>query len=157
VTNKKPPHVLIVDDDSLILEELAANFHMRGYDVTTASNGLEALIRLRDAPDVTVVLSDDQMMGLDGQSLARTIRRRWPDANAVEVVILSAIMTDTTASRAHHDGAAFCLDKLVPMRRIAEFVQTAHEMAMKRRLGLAGPQPGSTTDPGTRRGCQNRN
>src|SRR4051812_34875241 len=54
--------LLVVDDDEDIRETLQAVFESEGYLVTTASNGLEALDRLRTMPTAPCVIVLDLMM-----------------------------------------------------------------------------------------------
>jgi DNA-binding response OmpR family regulator len=68
------PRVLIVDDEPKIVRLVADYLTAAGFGVATASNGDEALMRIRtDAPDLVVL--DLGLPGLDGLDVARTIRR----------------------------------------------------------------------------------
>ena len=70
-TNLRGPLVLIVDDDENVLE-IATEFVQRlGYNAMVASNGADALDILRRNQDVTVLFSDINMPGMDGEELAR--------------------------------------------------------------------------------------
>jgi CheY-like chemotaxis protein len=40
--------VLVVDDEPAVIKFVAANLRARGYDVADASNGLEAVERVKD-------------------------------------------------------------------------------------------------------------
>jgi len=65
--------VLIVDDTPLNLKLLGDLLQAKGYAVTTANNGEEALARLAaDMPDI--VLLDVMMPGLSGYDVCRRIR-----------------------------------------------------------------------------------
>jgi CheY-like chemotaxis protein len=67
--------VLVVDDDELSREVLAALLDAKGYSVETATSGDEAFVRLRTMetrPDV--VLTDMQMPGMSGVELADAVR-----------------------------------------------------------------------------------
>jgi putative two-component system response regulator len=66
-------HILIVDDDDLVREMLANTLRMIGYTVELASNGWEALDKLRSTP-CRMVISDWTMPGMDGIELCREIR-----------------------------------------------------------------------------------
>ena len=65
--------LLIVDDDELSREVLALLATEAGYEVTLAESGVDALETLGDAPPA-IILSDMQMPGLTGDSLARLLR-----------------------------------------------------------------------------------
>ena len=65
--------VLAVDDSAPIREMIAAVLAPRGYRVTTAANGREALQRLRDASEPYVVLLDIVMPLLDGIGVCEQI------------------------------------------------------------------------------------
>ena len=66
--------ILIVDDEPKIVRLVADYLGAAGFDVVTALNGDEALMRVRtDAPDLVVL--DLGLPGLDGLDVTRTIRR----------------------------------------------------------------------------------
>ena len=70
-TNPRGPLILIVDDAENVLE-IATEFVQRlGYNAVVASNGADALNILRRNQDVTVLFSDINMPGMDGEELAR--------------------------------------------------------------------------------------
>jgi len=82
------PRVLVVDDDPLsrrILEQVLAS---SGYEVETASDGQEALSRVRShRPDV--VVTDWQMPEMDGLTLCR-ILKGTEETRFTHVLMLSA-------------------------------------------------------------------
>ncbi|NLC22683.1 MAG: response regulator, partial [Halomonadaceae bacterium] len=61
-------HILLVDDDVSLLRLLGMRLESRGYRVTTAESGAEALRRL-DAISPDIVLSDLRMDEMDGMAL----------------------------------------------------------------------------------------
>ena len=66
-------HILVCDDDPLVTDLLAHKLEGRGYRVTVAADGEEALKRLREErPDA--VLLDAMMPMLDGYEVLRRIR-----------------------------------------------------------------------------------
>jgi two-component system KDP operon response regulator KdpE len=76
--------VLIADDDRQILGALRIILSARGYDVSTARDGKEALDRaVSDHPDL--VLLDLGMPGVDGLSVIQAIRG-W---SAVPILVVS--------------------------------------------------------------------
>ncbi|MBT3604815.1 MAG: response regulator [Candidatus Latescibacteria bacterium] len=72
-------HILLVDDERDVLLVLEDLFTSRGYHVTTASDGTEALERLKnESPDL--ILSDYRMNEMDGITLLKETRDVCPDA-----------------------------------------------------------------------------
>ncbi len=66
--------ILLVDDSKTDLHHLSTLLGKRGYEVSTAENGDEALRRLdEDRPDL--ILMDVVMPGQNGFQLTRTITR----------------------------------------------------------------------------------
>jgi two-component system cell cycle response regulator len=70
--------VLLVDDDELVTARLGGILCANGFEVCTATGGLEALASMK-ADFVPVVITDLKMPGMDGLELCRTIRQQpWP-------------------------------------------------------------------------------
>jgi PAS domain S-box-containing protein len=75
--------VLVVDDDPLVLETVAAQLEDEGFMVTTATNGIQALGLLDEGLPVRALVSDLSMPGMDGVSLIREAQTRRPSLPAV--------------------------------------------------------------------------
>ncbi len=67
--------VMIVDDDPIALEMLANFLQVAGYNVELASNGKEALEKMRHYTP-RIVISDVDMPEMNGVELCRAIRNR---------------------------------------------------------------------------------
>lgn len=80
-------HILVVDDDQAVRDSLARSLQYgSGYEVTTASDGLEALAKLSSLrPDAVVM--DVMMPRLDGLVTTRMLRE---SGNDVPILILTA-------------------------------------------------------------------
>ena len=69
--------VLVVEDDAAVRTTIAMVLQHSGYQVDTASQGFEALERMRTrVPDV--LFSDLQMPEMSGFELLSVVRRRFP-------------------------------------------------------------------------------
>jgi DNA-binding NarL/FixJ family response regulator len=91
----KGKRLLIVDDEPNLLRAVAAALRAEGYEVVTARNGREALVRVAESvPDL--VISDIRMPGMDGHQLAGQLRASSRTA-LVPIVFLTA--KDETADR----------------------------------------------------------
>ena len=82
--------VLVCDDDTAILASLEIYFHMEGYSVLTASDGLAALEQLNDNPVHCMVL-DIMMPKMDGLTAMLKIREK----HNFPIILLSAKSEDT--------------------------------------------------------------
>jgi CheY-like chemotaxis protein len=80
------PQILVVDDNTALLENLAECLEAEGYAVSTAQDGNAALARLEQEPVPRVVLLDLMMPGMDGRALAAAIRGN-PRLGGVRVVL----------------------------------------------------------------------
>ena len=78
--------VLLVEDEAPVRAFAARALEMRGYSVTEAGNGEEALTLLSDdTMAVDIIVTDVVMPGLDGPSWVREARRARPDTPAIFV------------------------------------------------------------------------
>jgi DNA-binding response OmpR family regulator len=85
---EKKAKILVVDDEPAIREFLHAVLTDEGYDVLTASDGLEALpIAVEQQPDL--ILLDIMMPGLNGMETCQRLRER-PTTSHIRVIILTA-------------------------------------------------------------------
>jgi DNA-binding NtrC family response regulator len=68
----------VVDDDPLIRDYVRLILQEQGYSVFVFESGIEALSGLADREgDVSVVITDVEMPGLDGIALAEEVNRRF--------------------------------------------------------------------------------
>lgn len=87
--------VLVVDDSAEVRELESKLLKYRGYDVLTASNGIDAWYAVRTG-SVDLVLTDVDMPLLDGIRLIRRIRK---DARFKRLPILIACDSDSVQQR----------------------------------------------------------
>ena len=74
----KDLRVLIVDDDPEILETLGDHIRGLGHHVTGRRSAQEALAVLK-GEEVSLMITDAMMEGMDGFDLARRVREDHPD------------------------------------------------------------------------------
>ena len=79
---------LIVDDDALSLELLQDILHELGYEVERATNGKEAIAKLR-AGDIHLVITDWEMPEMNGLELCRAIRGEDFDGYVFVIMLTS--------------------------------------------------------------------
>ena len=81
--------VLVVDDDVRNIFAISSILERHGMNVVTAHNGQEAIDRVEHEPDVSMVLMDIMMPGMDGYETIRTIRTQ-PDLRSLPIIALTA-------------------------------------------------------------------
>ena len=84
----RPPRVLLIDDDSVILRLLEVNFHLAGFATMTSVRGDDAL-QLAAASPPDAVVSDIMMPGIDGYDVCLRLRQ-MAGLETVPFVFLSA-------------------------------------------------------------------
>jgi DNA-binding NtrC family response regulator len=95
-------HILVVDDEEVMCESLAAWLREDGYSVDTASGGREAVEKAAQR-DYAIYFVDLKMPGgLDGIETMMQIRHRQPEAS---IIIITAYATVDTAITAIKEGA----------------------------------------------------
>lgn len=90
MNGEKMKTVLVCDDDDAILESLRIYLDNEGYNVLTASNGIEALEQIR-GNEIHCVVLDIMMPQLDGLKTTLKIREKYN----FPIILLSAKSEDT--------------------------------------------------------------
>jgi DNA-binding NtrC family response regulator len=76
--DKLTPHILVVDDDDIICQQLEHSYISDGYCVDIANTGEEALERL-DREDIDLLVTDIRLPGISGVELTMRVREKYPD------------------------------------------------------------------------------
>ncbi len=82
------PKILVVDDEADLLDLISYNLTKEGYEVSTASDGGEALTEIRKARFDLVVL-DLMLPGIQGMELCRILRGD-PKTETIPIIMLTA-------------------------------------------------------------------
>ena len=75
----RPLTVLVVDDDSLVLTNMAAMLEDLGHQVFEANSARQALAILRREAAIELVITDQAMPHMTGVQLIAEIKTGWPD------------------------------------------------------------------------------
>jgi CheY-like chemotaxis protein len=113
------PHVLVVDDDAALLENITECLEGEGFEVSVARDAAAALVRLGQAPAPAVVIVDQQMPGLTGTELLARIRRQ-PALARVRLVLVSGLLPGRGAADGHADAV---LEKPFGVERLVQTVR----------------------------------
>src|ERR1051325_7381629 len=93
---RKMATILLVDDDTDVLDTLAAIVRAAGHSVIKAANGVMALDVLDGDAPIDLMVTDVIMPGLNGFNLARMARMRRA---ALRVLYLTGFHDAVTAMR----------------------------------------------------------
>ncbi|UCG85316.1 MAG: response regulator [Gemmatimonadota bacterium] len=127
---QEPLKCLVVDDDPQLRDALRRVLESSGYEVLVAPSGRVALEVLDQGGGVPLVVSDIRMPEMDGFTLLRRIREKWPD---IAVVMVTAVTEVDVAVACLKLGA---LDYILKPFQIEEVSARADQALDKRRLIL---------------------
>jgi CheY-like chemotaxis protein len=112
--------VLIVDDQAPVLRVLKLGLEGGGYEVDTASNGSECLVKLcAGHPDFLV--TDIDMPRMNGRELCAAIEKQFPDRTFPIVVLTSRTEMEHRDWTRAIDNLAF-MEKPVSVRRLLSHI-----------------------------------
>jgi DNA-binding response OmpR family regulator len=134
-------HILMVEDDKLVLSLVASKLRTEGYQVTGAESVSNALhVTANNLPDLLILdltlLDGDPFAGLtDGFAFLRLLQRSSPDAK-LPVIIYSADNSPAVQAKAQKFGVAAVIQKGAP---IDELLTVVRMVLDERNVGQAEP------------------
>ncbi|HJT19100.1 MAG TPA: response regulator [Nitrospira sp.] len=134
--------ILVIDDDRMNCDLLQSVFTRHGYEVYTATSGLEGLALFRQqAPRVTIL--DLRMPGMDGLMVLKEIRAMDPHA---PVIILGGGATEVQENQARSLRVTDFVRKGLSLDVLVEGVNRVVQQPVKsaadgRPVSVAGPVP----------------
>lgn len=117
----KEPSILVVDDDSDVLEMADCFFKEAGVDVHCAENGAVALEKIQ-VKHFTVMLTDFNMPGMNGLELAEKVRTIAP---ATRIILTTGQPSQELSDLAAKAGIATVLAKPVQLEALLFLVKEA--------------------------------
>lgn len=117
----KEPSILVVDDDSDVLEMAGCFFREAGVDVHCAENGAEALEKIQ-GKHFAVMLTDFNMPGMNGLELAEKVRVIAP---ATRIILVTGKPSQELTLLAMKAGITTVLAKPLQMEALLYLVKEA--------------------------------
>jgi len=115
--------ILIVDDDTSVVRSLERLVRSLGYKYETCESGPDAL-NLLSKGGFDVVISDFNMLGMNGLELLNHIRKDEPKSN-IPFIVLTAKAEEETIIRLTNAGAYTVIIKPVEDETLNEFIKGA--------------------------------
>jgi two-component system alkaline phosphatase synthesis response regulator PhoP len=138
---KKDIKILLVDDEQDILEIVGYNLSQEGYQISTASNGKEAIMKAKkELPQL--IIMDVMMPEMDGMEACEHIRR-IPELQDTIITFLTARAEDYSQMAGFDAGADDYITKPIKPKVLVSKVK-----ALLRRLKSAETTQSSTLTVG---------
>jgi DNA-binding NtrC family response regulator len=112
-------HALIVDDEESIRKLVKSRLEREGYQVSVASNAIEAEQVLAQNSDLQVMVTDLRMPGKDGFELMATTQSKYP---TLRTIVITGHGEKDVAVRALRSGAQDYLEKPFDMDELTHAV-----------------------------------
>lgn len=113
--------VLFVEDDPEMSSVYQENFMQPEFETVVATNGKDALEKLRTAAEgFDVVVTDNFMPEMDGITMLKTIRREFP---GLIVFVVTGYGNWADYVEAHNLGVTRFLDKPIKMAALRDLIR----------------------------------
>jgi diguanylate cyclase (GGDEF)-like protein len=129
---RKPPEILVVDDDPMVLEIVVESIKLAGYDADACQDGQDALSKSA-ATEYDLILTDMKLPGLDGLSL---IKRLKAGNSGTDVIVITGYGSIENAVECMRAGALDYIIKPFTVDQIQVAVRKALEHRELRRRAL---------------------
>jgi len=127
---EKQIKLLIVDDDEKFLKTIAERLGLKDFDVTTASEGNQALkAAKKDKFDVAIL--DLKMPGMDGMEVLQSLKKKH---KFLEVIILTGFSSIDSAVECTKLGAFGYLEKPYNFQKLLEVLKEAYETRLRKKF-----------------------
>ena len=130
MSNEYKIKLLMVDDEVKFLESISKRLVLKNFDVTTASNGEEAIASAEKGLfDVAVV--DFQMPGMDGTQVLKALKDKH---KYLEIIMLTGHATVDSAVECTKLGAFKYLEKPYAFEKLVEAITEAYQARLKKKF-----------------------
>ncbi len=125
--------ILLVDDEIISLQNIGHYLRQKGYTVTVAASGREA-ISLIDEQAFDLVITDLKMPDADGIQVMKHAKIIQPD---IEVIIVTGYATINSAVEVMSRGAFYYMTKPIKLEELhALIVQATEKVILRREISL---------------------
>jgi DNA-binding NtrC family response regulator len=115
---------MVVDDNASLCKTMSLILSRRGYDVTIASDGSEAIEKAKKKGHFDVVFMDIKMPLMDGVETYKRIKKVIPDA---AVVMMTAYAVEDLIQEALQEGAYGIIYKPVDIEKAITTIEEARK------------------------------
>ena len=122
--------LLIADDDKKFLETIAERLGLKDFDVTTASDGNQA-IEIAKKAMFDVAILDLKMPGMDGMEVLQALKKKH---KFLEIIILTGFASIDSAVECTKLGAFGYLEKPYEFDHLVNVLKDAYTARLKKKF-----------------------
>lgn len=122
--------LLIVDDDGKFIETISERLSIKDFDVTTASEGKQAL-KLAKRGKFDVAILDLKMPDMEGTEILRILKKKH---SFLEVIMLTGYASIDSAVECTKLGAFGYLEKPYQFENLMEMLKEAYVTRLKKKF-----------------------
>ena len=127
MAEKRKTTILILDDETIVLNRLRPALEKTGYDVEVFSRSSEAAERIKEKI-FDIVITDLKMQGLNGMQFLTMVKEHSPKT---EVIVITGFATMETAKESFQKGVFDFLAKPFKLGEIQDIVKRAEARIME--------------------------
>lgn len=125
---EKKIRLLFVDDEEKFLDNMTTRLRLRDIEVSSFTNGQDAMESVEQGARFDVALLDLKMPGMDGEELLNLLKKKDP---SIEVVILTGHGSIQSAANLTRSGAYEYLLKPCELDNVIEAITNAFSKRLK--------------------------
>lgn len=123
--------IMAVDDSDIVLNLHQMTFRRHpNVDLITARNGIEAMKKLKENPDIELILLDINMPLMDGITFLGLVKKE-PDFKQVPVVMISTEGEEESVANALRTGAIAYIKKPFRQRELFDLLDQVEQRVKK--------------------------
>ena len=138
---KKRANILIVDDNISLAKTTSLILKRKGYEVTTAQNGLAAIKRIKERP-FDLIFMDIKMPLMDGVETYRKIKKIRPETI---VIMMTAYAVEDLVAKALKEGAYGIIYKPLDIEKMISLIEKSRKKKQGALILIVDDDPGTCT------------
>ena len=138
---EKRANILIVDDNISLAKTMSLILKRKGYEATTAPDGLVAIKRIKERP-FDLIFMDIKMPLMDGVQIYRKIKRIRPETI---VVMMTAYAVENLVAQALKEGAYGIIYKPLDIEKMISLIEKSRKKKQGALILIVDDDPGTCT------------
>ena len=138
---EKRANILIVDDNISLAKTMSLILRRKGYEVTTAQDGLTAIKEIKERP-FDLIFMDIKMPLMDGVQTYRKIKKIRPETI---VIMMTAYAVENLVAEALKEGAYGIIYKPLDIEKMISLIEKSRKKKQGALILIVDDDPGTCT------------